>query len=603
MKLALLLFSISANAWSMGCDGIPEGQVVRLDQDGKSLSKAAIQDQDGVGSCFANQASLLLQSAIPGNPNLSYLNLGLYYANDKSLKDKRDKGGSKLFTRDGKDVSGNILPKTNSQIHGGLACAAINMALDRQKESGNGSICKAEDVNLEHSFFNAKTGNNVDALNLQEKAIAGASRYMNTFQERFGYSFEKNTSKEILQKQREDADKFSAALTAFVQNNSDQYLEKKCLKPNIEKTLQSIDNTMTRALLASNNCYDDKFKQKTIGANCKTFKNLGFTYIINHGDNTRTLKYELSSSTKDNLERSLPSLYKSEGGMDGFLSNLSHVIMNNDKSKPKTADDIVKFNTNFLNNISTQDKQVLEEEYNRIALHQIDDCKKDNVVEYFKDKEDFINKAKRDKVLCRYSELLDSASDMATTLPPKTFKNISTILDFLTSNAGLNYDKALMDLIANDCPVEKRIKIPKDLKCSLNVISFGPEDFSKEGMSSNAQSVIKENRSKMIASIAANHAIGLDICSRFWSYPAYDYNAEDKSTKMATCQSTGKDGYHSITMIGYRCKDNRIQYLSQNSWGPNWSLKNNPYEIENGKIWIDEDKVYKNLSQINYLSQ
>ena len=89
MKIALLLLTLSLNTYALDCGGIPEGQVFRLDQGDGPLSKAAVQDQDGVGSCYANQSSLLLQSVIPDHPNLSYLNLGLYYTNDKAFEEQR----------------------------------------------------------------------------------------------------------------------------------------------------------------------------------------------------------------------------------------------------------------------------------------------------------------------------------------------------------------------------------------------------------------------------------------------------------------------------------------------------------------------------------
>ena len=107
----------------------------------------------------------------------------------------------------------------------------------------------------------------------------------------------------------------------------------------------------------------------------------------------------------------------------------------------------------------------------------------------------------------------------------------------------------------------------------------------------------------MFASIRDNKAVGLDICTKFWKDPSYDFHKENSSTKYQSCANTGTHGFHAITMIGYRCKDNRLQYLAQNSWGPNWKLDGNPYEIENGKIWMDEEKLFMNLDNINYLSQ
>ncbi|MBC7713070.1 MAG: hypothetical protein H7177_07010 [Rhizobacter sp.] len=603
MKYSLLIFIVSFNAWSMDCDGIPEGTVIRLDKDGKSLEKAAVQDQDGIGSCYANQAALLLQSAVPGNPNLSYLNLGLYYTNDKSLKEKRSKG-DKLFTRDGKKLDGTVAPENNSEVNGGYSCDAINLALDRQKKSGKGSICKAEDVNLEHSYFDAKTGNNLDLTFEQEKTLASASRYMNTYQKRFGYSFDKDSAKaEVLRRQREDADTFSVALTNFVKNNSDEFLVKQCTKLDPEKAAKILNNTITRALLANTKCYNDKFRMQTNTPDCKSYDMLGSVYTIQKGDNTRTLEFQLLPGVKADLIKALPELYKPDGNVDGLMSGMNSILAKNDRSKPAPAQR-EKFYKNLLSMMSPEDKKTLSDDYDRVALQKVDDCKKENVLNYFKDKENFLTRAKEDSVLCKYGDLLERVNDMAGILPAKTFNNMSGFVDFLTKKAGLNYDEALMGLIASDCTPEKRIQIPENLKCEKNYMSFTPEDFpaNASGLSAKAETVIKENRTKMMRSLGANHGVGLDICTKFWSDTSYDWNKEAVATKNDTCQSTGMHGFHAVTMIGYRCKDNRIQYLAQNSWGPNWKIKDDPFEIENGKIWMDEDKLFKNLQNINYLS-
>ena len=53
---------------------------IRLDQKGGALSRLQVQDQDGLGTCYANAASLLLQAADPSHRRFSYLSMAMSYA-------------------------------------------------------------------------------------------------------------------------------------------------------------------------------------------------------------------------------------------------------------------------------------------------------------------------------------------------------------------------------------------------------------------------------------------------------------------------------------------------------------------------------------------
>lgn len=603
MKTALLLLFVAyPSAWSMDCAGMAEGLEVRIDnQVNGSLARGAIQDQDGIGSCYANQASLLLQTVIPNNPNLSYLNLGLFYTQEKSLASSRATG-DKFFTRDGKTAEGVKLQEFNSAIHGGFACDTINLAKLKQKDDKVGGICRSEDVNLEHNFFDDKTKNHLDQTHNQEKSLSAASRYMNAFQHKFGFASEEGDKRNLPDfiAKRRQADEFRKALTNYVNRSSDDYMLKNCSQPNPEKTAKILNNTIARAFLANEKCYSNKLKMRTDTAECKSFEKFG--YIIGRSSgpgNPMRAAFEVSNSIQKKMSDHMNELYKSEGGFAAFLSGLGNMLSKLDSSKGQPIQK-EKFINNIVNHISPADLKELEGEYKRVALKEIDDCKATKVLDYFQDKEEFIKNALEDKVLCRYSDLLQRASDMAGVLPPKTFNNMSSFLDFLTTKAGLDYDRAMLDFIARDCSPDKRIKIPESVTCDHKLMSFKPDDFpGADGLSNNAKAVISENRTKMMANLQGNRAVGLDICTKFWGDTNYDWNKDVPATKNTTCQASGKHGFHAITMIGYRCKDNRIQYLSQNSWGPNWKVDG--FEMDNGKIWMDEDKVFKNLQGVNYI--
>lgn len=587
MRKGFLLALISFNAFAIDCGGLSEGQVVRIDQGNGSLSKAAVQDQDGLGSCFANQTALLLQAAIPGNPNLSYLNLGLYYSADNTLKDKRTKG-DKNYTLDASE--------SGSSLSGGFACKTIDAALERQRTSGTGILCKSEDVNLEHGFF--KEGGGVNNM-LQENSLTKASRYMNTYQKTFGYSFEKNvTDAKKLQEQRIKADQFKNALKNFINKSGDTFYEKKCSQPDSKLILSAVENAFTRALNENTQCLGSNVI-KPAGSACQSFSNFGILTAIGGTGKSGKVAFIQNGTSRQEIQNASTALLKNKGGIDSYLSGLAAIIKKADKSKSTDAQKDA-FAKMIISKISPVDKRDLQSDYERVVLKDMTSCKSDNFLAYFQDKNNFLDKAKKDVVLCNYSELLGRAADLASALPAKTFKNMSGFIDFITAKAGLEYDEALLSLIANDCTPEKRVKIPDNLKCEYVRTDFTPADFPGNGMSERATASLLENRKKTIQSIQNNRGVGITICSKYWKDPNFDFNKEPVDSKYKTCSTAGKHGIHAITTIGYRCKNNKIQYLAQNSWGPNWQEQG--LEIENGKVWLDEEKLFKNIATLNYIS-
>ncbi|WP_408095650.1 hypothetical protein ACJVC5_11450 [Peredibacter sp. HCB2-198] len=595
MKLGWMLLFLSFNAIALECGDVPEGTVVRIDQGNGSLSKAAVQDQDGIGSCYANQASLMLQSVVPGNPNISYLSLGVFYAHDVNLPKQREQG-NKRYTISEKKADNTIVVDAYTGLDSGSGCRTINNAVERQKKTGVGSLCRAEDVSLEHNFFDEK-GNSQDPGFIQDKSILQASRYMNAYQKAFGYAFEKDKN---IQEKREAADKFSLALKNFVQNQSDEFFEKHCIKKDPSIIQKAVTDSLIRATAKRINCFSPQMiiPNNTKDPVCKGLRKVGILFL-DDAKSSKVIAY-LNNDIKDKISKSVDAFYQSKNGYGDMLSKLREFYLSL-ASGNKTQKEA--FANLMMESLSPENNTKLEDSYKQIALKQIDKCKAESMLSFFKDKQEFLEKAKQDSVLCNYLEVLEGTSDLAGVLPKDAFKDMSSFLDFLTAKAGLNYDDAMLALIASDCSPEKRVRIPENLVCENKRVDYDPKDFAGPLPSKEAVQSITENRLKMFEALRKGQGTGINICTKFWKDDSYDFNKEDSKTRNETCKSSGLHGFHAITVVGYRCKNNRIEYLSQNSWGPNWQLDNKTYEIENGKIWMDEDKLHMNLESINYLKQ
>lgn len=593
MKVASLLFLVTANAFALDCAGMPEGLVVRLDRKGGPLEKSAIQDQDGVGSCYANQASIMLQSVIPTNPNLSYLNLGLYYATDYTIPKLR-----------GNQNSSYMHPQSKgSVIDGGFSCKAINAALARQKQTNAGVLCKSSDVNIEHSFF-SQAGSKPDN---QNKVLTASADYMTKYQSVFGKPEDLNSA--TLQSNRAKADQFKIALKKFIQNAGDGYArecnalstgwkDKGGQYKRTSAMLDMVENALIKAFTDNPKCMTNPASSET----CQSLAQYAKMASKDPKSKSSQVDFSLSEQLKTQLKNAESTIFKNTD-QDKVLQEIANQLKIADKSKNTEQDK--KFIANIvMKSIYPSDLKNLSSDANSNQSNDVELCKQGKFMSAFTTGR-FITEASKDVVLCNYKGLLSNARDLASTLPMKTAKDMSTFVDFITEKAGLKYDEAILPLIATDCSVDKRVLIPEELKCNQVVMNFAAGDFksgSKAPATAAATEVIKANRKRMLSSLDSDTALGITVCSKYWKDPNYGYNTYPTREQRAQSCQNGRDSFHSIAAIGYRCKNNRIQYLAQNSWGPNWKEPNKDIEFENGKAWLDEDTLFQNLETIDYMS-
>jgi hypothetical protein len=589
MKIASLLFLISSNAFALNCGNLSEGEVVRMDTDNKPLARAAIQDQDGLGSCYANQASLMLQSVIPNNPNLSYLNLGLYYATDFLIPKAKESGNNTYLNAN-----------NNALIEGGFACKAINAALDRQKKTNNGVLCKSSDVAIEHDYFSRSA-----KMNDNQRNVMGLSaKYLTNYQSAFG-------KPEDLQKNRAKADKFNIALKKYFANAGDLY-DKQCKKQVDDSgdknqraniMLKQYEFLFYRLIRNNPDCISGTAIKMTTPT-CQSLSQ--FINIDSAAKNIFDVKISLKKEVASELKKAETTIFQGSefpGGLDLIPERLKIQTQKLDRSNKHEKEKKV-FADLLMSNLDRGDLENFEtgNRYSSGVDSDFEFCKQDKFMKDFADSR-FIMDARKDTVLCNYKGLLNDVQNLALSLPIK--QNMSAFIDFVTDKAGLKFDEAILPLIATDCKPDQRVSIPENLKCDQVVMNFKAGDF-KAGFAGpatqGAAEVVMANRKKMLSSIEENRAVGITICSKYWKDPSYGYNNLARGdARNKSCQN-GRDSIHSITAIGYRCKNNKIQYLAQNSWGINWKEENKNLEIEKGKVWLDEDSLFQNLETIDYMS-
>ena len=124
------------------------------------------------------------------------------------------------------------------------------------------------------------------------------------------------------------------------------------------------------------------------------------------------------------------------------------------------------------------------------------------------------------------------------------------------------------------------------------------ESFSpKEELNPEEQEKFYKNRFQEVISSSLDNASIFYACTAFFS----DENFSIKNDKK-NCDTKKRHGRHAMVVIGNRCKDGKLQYLVQNSWGNQCdSYKNKKFECnkEQGNFWVDEDMLVPNVYSIS----
>lgn len=135
--LPCLLFFISFKTLAVPCSGSSE---INLTSPGSSLEKLRITDQNGLGICHIEQLHKMLQAAIPGNPDLSRVQLAIM---EKKIRDQELENKKAVRWMKNSIVGGVYIDAGNS-------CEAFDFIQGQE-------ICLAE-----HDRFEQLTKNNPD---------------------------------------------------------------------------------------------------------------------------------------------------------------------------------------------------------------------------------------------------------------------------------------------------------------------------------------------------------------------------------------------------------------------------------------------------------
>lgn len=640
VTILFLLALISYRSFSQDCGDVKDGTVYRLDSEGKSLAHSRVQDQDGLGTCYANTASLLLQSALPNNPEVSYLHLSFDHAENLIQKEYRSQGKSQALKDNG-----------DLMLEAGFSCEAINVARDR------GGVCERRDVSLEQMMFRTDINQFADPNSTQHEILKSVSTYYdgilrdfsdkkgvaeglkpkvekrpeaksslkNIFSRLFGIKGDDKkeednkieekvtigekpdekpeektgeqanvSEKEQVKNQVKDKDsrfnQYRDMLKKVIDENREQYSKKSCEKVDTKNAEKVAENLMMRIQNQLNANQTGGYSKSQL----KLFQiRLGFTITASVNDvpvvqpklDTQVLKH----LQEDYIKRLTSETNKPASAKAAFKEALRKI---DPASPPKMIDDLVE-------GFSKDDLDLLDLDFKRYVKKDYSYCAPFAKIEYLKSDDGLLKDFSGAGCNGEFVKHVKNLQQMIIGLDKYNFNNIDRLNEFIEKLPTMSYDQAMMQLLAPDCTPEKKIKIPKNLSCNSKAVTYpGRKTDDAETTAQNLAAMKKDFHRDVTSSLQNNKAVGVSMCTGYFTKES----AEDFYNKTHVCDETKKHGYHAVTMIGYKCEKGQMKYLIQNSWGA-WDQANDRFEKDShGKAWIKDDELVKNTYQLDLIN-
>ncbi len=570
-----------------------------------SLRFANTQDQGSQGTCYANSASLMLESYL-GYP-VSYHQLALQ-GNAQSIEDKK-LGPSSFLKR----VRIHGVESDEFINHGGLSCEAINNAVKTQLP-----LCHRDLVALENLTRDGRNSQEILSI--------------------LGKFYDKNMHNTEAAK--------VLALASEKANNS-KFLScgnKTDLKNKAAKSLKSLISPVIMKLLESCNKSSDlnhalicKKELGIFGEVERDSSQLPSSSLntLNGFEKNQEVSLKISQAMNENISSLLDGLknrsFKTRADKDNFtdsiLDGLFKNIIRNNIKREYIYKEFIGEHDNLLQAIKTSIGSLGREQI--IALTSFVNPKMCRAFEKLKTFKRVVDsKCRPDSSLPILMRSIDSMSHHFFGDP----KFIETVLDTLSSSQGSRVG-LIQNLIGKECFKSGR-PLPKNLSCidhDFPVTYFSPlkgaknkkpkyycynrldredcikmycttkEECEKLNKSTNTFKV----RDAIYSQLKKKAPTGLDgmpvevtMCTGFMNVKGYNMNYGTPKITTRECVDSKEHGLHSMSAIGMRCKNGKVQYKIQNSWGRDATYKNPDLEVVpgEGSFWISEDDFVNNLT-------
>ncbi|HAZ13821.1 MAG: hypothetical protein A2X86_14500 [Bdellovibrionales bacterium GWA2_49_15] len=620
MKLAALTLSLffwmsSTTALALTCTQTDSGATLLSGQapNGQpaSMGNFELQDQDGMGTCFGNTMSAMLEASLPGHPHLSYQQIAVAYGVSAHRPPGGSGRGSALYTD---QFSGRV--QTVSE--GGFLCAAFEAVKSRN------ALCTRDEVPLEREGYNQGT------------LIRGLADFYDAYadltddQKRSMRTHLAEVMRATFQRGAEECHFPRVApvppvLTRVLQ---DRCIEKYTLNLEIDGNITRL--TAERSSLTGT-ASEVRDRRQAIDRNIRELRrqkvrverdlqNLGTVAAVTatttpdpgkqNGRKAPRFRCTLLPALVSDVESRYYRVLESQGA-EQLSSALEEIETRHHLSGVLIA--------------PQQSRGDLRQKYEGdIAYASAPVCRQNQAAMAISNPQSLRAEFFRTTNMCLSEDVFSGLGSAGRTLVGLNEGALPAdgILSAL-ARLDQNYDDFLLGAIGPQClqqinnpPVPNtRPQIPAELSCNSTYFPVhvptvigadGEKDLVETARVAKARSEELFRRT-IWDSLQNNRPLGIDLCTAFFSGPTADSNYG------VNCDATQLHAYHAMTITGRRCVNGEMQYQVQNSWGPTCNYVVNPagssgqisyfYECNEdaGYIWVPEDVLLKNTRSLAVL--
>lgn len=601
MKKALLSLLVSFSAladckFPVGnkMETIPDGASVSLTSPGKSLETHKIQDQDGMGSCYANAASVVLKSVLPKNPDISYIHGGLNFA----TRQRGDWGKGGTYVKDA-----NSFGRTGL-IDLGNVCGTFE-SLEK-----TGGACKAD-----HSILENQT---LKSPFVQQRLLINVGKYFDKINQFKGDPKKlKEVEKDISLALQELKIEQSNVIASCERNKTDLQFEVPLNVLAEIELLSSRDNEYcgsirrNKILQVSQSTSVVKRDETRLQFRPEIVRKI---YQAIHSDPfLRPMVLLETSDGPEKAKSTIKNILQGEEQPDLLLkdANLLTPLKQGPDLQKRVGEKIQEVLRPYL--LPSKQEcpitanagfKVSPEQMGKVFLSELGYQRK-LPCETLVKKWQVADSVKRKNVdAClpgTFNDLLDALAPLVE-VSEYSEKTLAKLL----TNPNASFADQLMKILTPGCTDKKNLISVKGLKCEDISSCWGnPVQCANEKLYTD------RFRSSVMNSVKENAAVGFLACTGY-------FNDGEERSKFCQKSSSGVAGHqlHVMAISGYRCSAGKIEYEVINSWGKSCPAKEaNGYKNgaltcvldENGrptgKFWVNEEAIVSNMVSYQLLTK
>ena len=544
---------------------------------GKSLSSFKVQDQDGLGTCYANATSAVLKSVLPNNPDVSYVNSALE-ASTRGVNASWVSNNQRFMRRNG--------TKVQDITYGGFTCRTVEAVKNA------GGACPAsqsilENRTLRDAYVQERLMKNMGTYFDELNSIQGNPEEAQKFKDQLALTVESLNSERSKLIEECNADKNSTLpLNGALKRMIAVELFSIARKPCETQIRNAFKAMLPRSVISADRAQiilDDNIKNKFVSSlqNYSSIRSL-----ITKAAQGGTLTPQENLSVMDNFGPLLRRF---------LVENLNTpeltACLNNGTYTPSTDNQVL--GTSFIADVKRAKQINCEQELpNDVVISAVRTAEGNQC----------IPPARLEAILAAITPLMEVGSAID-----------ANMLNSL-SNPLATLGNQLKQMIAPGCQNRSNLINMDNVGCKSYSTCQESDLGSIYGGPAGGCTTLAEAKKvlgkQIINGIRQGRALGIDVCTAFMQNPATVSNF----CKNAPPGVPGHS-FHAMAVSGYRCVAGKMEYEILNSWGKeSCPIKNAPFKnsaIEcvldangrpTGKWWAKEDVLIDNTTRVNDVS-